>query len=440
MTQPTNIFASLQPAKAVDEVELHQYNNTLPTSNVLQNVINQTVVSSQMITSNPSTYAATRNQDIVDCLKGQGYDSVMIPDEMELTYINSIFQNKGFHLIDNITLDAVDNIGKQNFLDLNNKLKEFTKAMDGVKSAGILSIMSDLSKEVDEIDAEGVIERATNAKPTFLALFLGLFDKHAKSKSIAQKLDGMLTIINDKKGTVEGKLVNMEKNLRDQYSEQELNIKTMDKCYKAYEDTFKEMRRQFGLIVYLEHNFKSQFEQYKQSVADKTDVLIGTKIMEYERVLKNIENRRLLIQKTMSQLPLSATQCNTLINVCQNLMDEINTTLISSFPSIRGSLTSLGAVISARKAMLGNELASKLEADLALTATKAIGSLAVQTELVSANNRKREVETVQKIVEEMKANKQLIDSAKQQASQIIKDSGNLLTSLSEDIKLIASGQ
>lgn len=422
-TQPTSIFDKLPVVEKTSLID----------------VVNETMLT-QALTSQPVTYGQVRNEDIIQCLRGQGYDSVMIPDENELIYINSIFQNKGFHMIENVTSEAVDNIGKQNFLDLDNKLKAFTNAMSGVKAAGILSIMTDLSKDMDSIDVDGVLDRAVNAKPTLLAMFFSLFDKHAKDKSVSKRLEGLLTVVNEKRGTVEGKLVNMENDLRNQYREQEQNIKMLDKCLKAYVETFKEMRRQFGLIVYLEYSYKSQLEQYKKQMAQHTDLLVGQKIVEYERILKNIENRRLLIQKTMTQLPLTSTQSNTLITVCQNLMEEINTTLISSFPSIRSSLVNLSAVISARKAMLGNELASKLESQLAMAATKSIGQLSVQSELVSAESRKREAETVQKIVQEMKANKQLVDNAKNQASQIMKDAGNLLTSLADDVKLIASGQ
>lgn len=414
--------------KATSIADLLKLNTLESTNSVIPKTVQQV-----------SVYQNTRNEDIISCLKGHGYDTIMIPDESELTYINSIFQNKGFNTIDGVTSEAVDNIGKQNFAELDNKLKQFTSAMSGVKAAGIFSMMSDLSKDIDDVNIEDVLNRAVTAKPTLLSYFFSLFDKNAKQKSVSQKLDSLSRLVKDKSGNVESKLQVMEGDLKTQRAEQEQNIKILEQSYKAYLETFMGMRRQFGLIVFLEHSYKQQLEEYKQRISNQTDLIISQKIGEYERVMKDIENRRLLIHKTMIQLPLTAKQAETLIEVCKNLMQEINTTLISSFPSIRGNLTNLYVCISAQKAMIGNNLAADLENKIAEASAKATGHLAVQTEMLAANARKREAETMQKIVTEMKANKATLDSAKSQSKQIIQDASNVLINLAEDVKLISTG-
>ena len=84
-------------------------------------------------------------------------------------------------------------------------------------------------------------------------------------------------------------------------------------------------------------------------------------------------------------------------------------------------------------------MATDLESKLAEASAKATGHLAVQTELLAANSRKREAETMQKIVIEMKANKVAVDNAKVQSKQIMQDASNVLINLAEDVKLISTG-
>lgn len=383
-----------------------------------------------------SNFQVARNDAIVQALTVGGFDSIMKPSDSELVYVDSVFQSKGFHTLDGVTSDAVDAIGRQEFVDLNNKLKRFTDSMQGVKTAGLFSLIDDLSRDIQETDIEGIWNKAVNAKPTLLAYILSIFDRNAKKKSISKKLQDIGVMLGAKSGNLKDKLAQIEKDLTAQKLEQEKSVKMLEDSFEIYYNAFLQLRKQFALIVYLEFTYQSMLEQYKKESGGSGDLVINKKLQEYERIFADIQNKRLLLHKTLLQLPLTAQQSNNLIGVCKGLIKEVDNTILVSLPSIRASLVNVSAAIQAEHAFLGNESAQKLEENLAKLSSKVSADLTVRATTLASSARLREANTVASLVSDLKDLTSRVDAAKAQSQADIASATNILTVATSDLKQI----
>ena len=359
---------------------------------------------------------------------------------MELTYVNSVFQSKGFHKIENVTYEAVTNIGKAEFEDLNRKMKEFTSKMGGVNTAGIFDLIDEVSKGVAETDLESIYMKAVNAKPTLWALFLSLFDKNAKGRSVQQKLKALGDTLGANGKSLEVKLTSIERDLSKQKQMQEKNVKDLEKSFEIYYNSFIELRKQYALIVYLEHSYKAQLDKFKADNSGSTDLVISKELQDYEGRYQDIQNKRLIIHKSMLQLPIIVQQNTNLVTVIKTLMKEIDNTLVSSFPLIRGNLQTISVSIMTQKAMLGNNNAKELEKNLALMANRVTGDLAVAGATLSADLRLQEAQTVETLVGGLKTLTQRLEAAKEESQQKMNDATGILTNATNELKDLLGGK
>lgn len=154
--------------------------SSAPAQPQYQNVLDAAVVATESKPTFVDKNIMAQDQLIIDALNKGGYAEIMAPTQDELTYVNSVFQSKGFINIDSVTYETVQQIGKTELEELNRAIKEFTKRMNGVRTTGIFDLIDDLSKEVDPSELEAIWNKACNAQPTLLAKFLNLFVKGAE--------------------------------------------------------------------------------------------------------------------------------------------------------------------------------------------------------------------------------------------------------------------
>lgn len=396
-------------------------------------VIDVSPVKVQPYVTKGDNYQIIRNEDIRNELSKDGYDKLLQPDDVELAYVNSVFQSKGWHIIDNVTFQSVHVIGEQEFKDLNNRLREFTKSMNGVDNAGLFSLIDDLSKEVKDSDLEGIWNKATNAKPTLLAHILSLFDKNAKSKSVMQQLTVIGESLQGKSGNLDKKLDLIEKGLVTQKQIQEKSIRMLESTFELYYHAFIALRKQFALVWYLEKSYESQLQAFVNSNTDSQDLIIGKKKSDYETIYSDIQNKRLLIWKALLQLPITVEQNKTITTVCKNLMKEIDNTLITSFPSIRGNLVTVGAAILAQKALMTNNSTKDLEEGLARLSSKATADLAVKSEAMSGQLRLREANTMRMLVDDLAKMHTDLQAAKDQTKSDYDEASSILLGATNDL-------
>lgn len=382
-----------------------------------------------------SVYQNNRNNDILTALQVHGFDKLMQPDEIELTYVNSVFQNKGFHDIDKVTFTSVQEIGKAEFTDLNNKLKTFTSAMNSVDTSGMLGMLDDLSKDVQDVDLDGIWKKAVDAKVPFWVALLNFFRPSYAKKFTSEKLTDLQQLLSGRSNALETKLTKLERALGDQKNSQEKNILTLEKSFNVYYNAFQQLRKQFALVVYLEWAYKNQLEAYKQANNSYlTELTVHKNLQDYERIYDDIQNKRLILHKTLLQLPITVQQNNNLIKVCKSLMKEIDNTLSSSFPMIRSNMLQIGTAIMAQKAFLSTEAAQKLEANSTAMATKVTNDLTVKAELLSSEARLREAQSVAKLVDDVSQFKAHLVTVKAEAQNNINEATAILAKATEDVK------
>ena len=432
--KPTSLAERLNQSNQ-QKIEVQDANSVAATR--LLNQINQSGIQQNPVIV--STYASQRNDDIRNSLQIDGYDKIINPSDAELTYVNSVFQSKGFHKIENVTYEAIMNIGKSEFEDLNRKMKEFTKNMGGVDTVGICELMGDLSKSIDQVDLESIWQKAVNAKPSAWAVFLSMFDKSARSKSLNGRYKQLQTTLSNNGKMLETKLQTIEQDLINQKLIQEKNIKDLEKSFEIYYNSFIELRKQFALVVYLEHSFKQQFENFKTDTAGISDLVIDKKRSDYEERLNDIQNKRLIIHKSMLQLPLIVEQNKNLGGVSKTLLKEIENTRVSSFPMIRGNLQTIGIAIMTQKSLNSNQSASNLEKNAALLASEVTGELAKQGATLSASLRLKEAETVQALVDGMKTLKTDMESLSNQSQQMSDNAKNILMNATNELIVLTGG-
>ena len=382
-----------------------------------------------------SSYQQSRNSDIIAAMQGQGFDKLMIPTEAELTYVNSVFQNKGFHELDKVTFTAVQDIGKAEFADLNTKLKKFTSAMKGVDTAGMLGMLDDLSKDVQDVDLEGIWQKAVNAKVPLWVRFLAMFRPDYAKKRTGEMLTDLQQLLTGRSSALETKLTKIERDLTNQRDKQEKNIKTLESAFEVYYTSFQQLRKQFALAVYLEHSYKNQVENFKAANAGMlTELTVNKKMQDYERISDDIQNKRLILHKTLLQLPITVLQNTNLIKVCKTLMKESENTLASSFPMIRSNMMQIGTAIEAQKGMLSTEAAQKLEANSAAMATKVTQDLTIKAERMSSTARLREAENAGKLVAEWQQFNNHLATVKAESQQDYAKASAILVQATEDVK------
>lgn len=371
---------------------LTQFCDVMLNRSVLGN--QHTAIHKQEVVVKGNSYESIRNSDIRKTIEELGYPELTNPSDAELTYVNSVFQSKGWHDIDAVTYDIVRGIGADQFLQLDKRLKALTSKMDGVNAAGIYSLISELSKGVKDVAIEEVYENAINAKPTVLAWIMSIFDKDAKNRSIGSKLSNLHKSLKEKSGNVNALLDRLYDELKDQEKKQSDNIKSLESAFKSYYEVFIELRRQFALIVYLEHSYKAQLEKLKSDNVGVTDFMITKKIGDCESIFNDIINKRMLIQKSMSQFIVINIQNSSLVEVCKTLLKEIDNTRIHSFPMIRANLQTVYVAIEAERAMLGNDVVKTLEGDMAKVANYATTNVALKAATLSADMRLRDAVSV----------------------------------------------
>lgn len=386
-----------------------------------------------MVSSN-SHYEQVRNQEILLALSVDGYDKLVPPTDIELGYVASVYENKGYTDIDRMTSKDVDAVGRKELEELNNQLKVFTKKMSGVDTRGVFELMDDLSNSVGEVDLEGVWTKAKNAKPTILARIFGLFNPQARKKSVMKQFDALAQMLEARGISLESKIGKIEDDLRVKVKALENNIKMLDEAFGLYYNAFIQLRKQFILIRLMEYNYIKQLEVFKAQNQDSQDLIMNNKILGYERVARELTTRRLLLHKTLIQLPVTSDQNVRLVGVSRNLIAEIDNTILASMPVIRMNFVGIKSAIDAERAFIVTTATRNLEANSSALLAKTTGDLTVRTEQMYGQNRLEEARRMDMLVDSVIDLKSKAREAKLSAQKDIEESQEILYNATEKLK------
>lgn len=378
---------------------------------------------------------------VVHSLESQGFNMLMKPSDKELQYVEAVFNNKQLMKIDNVTYPLVANIAKSEFNNLNTKLKEFTSKMTNIKTPGLFTLIDSLSQDINNANLEELWQKTVNAKPTLMAKVKSWFIPSARNESLNEQFKMIYKDLTTAGKGLEVKLGDIEKQLLVKKTEQENNIRSLETSFQLYYDAFQELRKEFALIVAIEETYKQNLEQFKlENNVGLQEVNINKQLKEYEEILKDIENKRLLIHGSLIKLPITVSQNSNLISVCKNLLKEIDNTLMGSFPTIRSNLIGLGVSLNAQQAMLGTESAKTLDRNLAKLSQKVNEDLLIKAEVFASESRLKDAETIKDMVDSLKGlNDRLLD-AKNQSQTNIDQATQILNEASTDLVYILQSE
>ena len=396
------------------------------------------IISNKTLTLLPTNPLFPSNVSVIkDALDNTEYTQALSISQEDHEFVLSEFTKKKFNNLANINYDTISTIANKEFNDLNEKLKAFTSQMDKVQTPGLFPMIDDLSKKLHDAELANIWNKAVNAKPTLWAKFLNIFDKKSANISLNSKYEQLTTLVTQRSSGLESKITELEKELVKQENEQRINVKMLEYAYSMYYKTFLELRQQLIFIVFLEEYYKKHLEDLS-NVVNEDALVLQNELKEAETVLEDIQDKRLILHKTIVQLPITAQQNKNLVGVCKNLLKEIQNTRTSSFMSIRTNLVTLGTALKTQQALLTNQSAKDLEHNSSILASEISGNLAVKGVLLSSESRLKEVQTVQKLIENLERSSEALMEARQQSQLNIEEATATLLETTNKVKELIS--
>ena len=396
------------------------------------------IISNKTLTLLPTNPLFPSNVSVIkDALDNTEYTQALSISQEDHEFVLSEFTKKKFNNLANINYDTISTIANKEFNDLNEKLKAFTSQMDKVQTPGLFPMIDDLSKKLHDAELANIWNKAINAKPTLWAKFLNIFDKKSANISLNSKYEQLTTLVTQRSSGLESKITELEKELVKQENEQRINVKMLEYAYSMYYKTFLELRQQLIFIVFLEEYYKKHLEDLS-NVVNEDALVLQNELKEAETVLEDIQDKRLILHKTIVQLPITAQQNKNLVGVCKNLLKEIQNTRTSSFMSIRTNLVTLGTALKTQQALLTNQSAKDLEHNSSILASEISGNLAVKGVLLSSESRLKEVQTVQKLIENLERSSEALMEARQQSQLNIEEATATLLETTNKVKELIS--
>ena len=396
------------------------------------------IISNKTLTLLPTNPLFPSNVSVIkDTLDNTEYTQALSISQEDHEFVLSEFTKKKFNHLANINYDTISSIANKEFNDLNEKLKAFTSQMDKVQTPGLFPMIDDLSKKLHDAELANIWNKAVNAKPTLWAKFLNIFDKKSANISLNSKYEQLTTLVTQRSSGLESKITELEKELVKQENEQRINVKMLEHAYSMYYKTFLELRQQLIFIVFLEEYYKKHLEDLS-NVVNEDALVLQNELKDAETVLEDIQDKRLILHKTVIQLPITAQQNKNLVGVCKNLLKEIQNTRTSSFMSIRTNLVTLGTALKTQQALLTNQSAKDLEHNSSILASEISGNLAVKGVLISSEARLKEVQTVQKLIENLERSSESLMEARQQSQLNIEEATITLLETTNKVKELIS--
>ena len=397
-----------------------------------------TIISNKTLTLLPTNPLFPSNVSVIkDVLDNTEYTQALSISQEDHEFVLSEFTKKKFNNLANINYDTISTIANKEFNDLNEKLKAFTSQMDKVQTPGLFPMIDDLSKKLHDAELANIWNKAVNAKPTLWAKFLNIFDKKSANISLNSKYEQLTTLVTQRSSGLESKITELEKELVKQENEQRINVKMLEHAYSMYYKTFLELRQQLIFIIFLEEYYKKHLEDLS-NVVNEDALVLQNELKDAETVLEDIQDKRLILHKTIVQLPITAQQNKNLVGVCKNLLKEIQNTRTSSFMSIRTNLVTLGTALKTQQALLTNQSAKDLEHNSSILASEISGNLAVKGVLLSSESRLKEVQTVQKLIENLERSSEALMEARQQSQLNIEEATATLLETTNKVKELIS--
>ena len=386
------------------------------------------------------SFTQQRNNLVVEALQKQGSFALLNPTQQELSYIEGVYNSTNFHNMDYLTEEYASRFAEKEMQDMSKSLSEFMRDMGLVASdnSSIAVLMDNLSKEANTKELEGIWQSAINAKPTLLAQMIGLFNSQYKKKNVINQVSKFSQIIDDKGQRIGNRIDNIEKDLINQQQAQKNHIKLLEGTFELYYQSFKKIREKFILINYIETNYRSQLEVFKKG--ELVSIEAQKKLNQYERILSLIENKRLLIHKSLMQIVFTVDNNDKLIKSCQNVLIDIDGILLHSLPNIKSNLITIAIALRTEKTLLENESITMFDSNQSILAKKVSSDLIIKTEELQGKKRLRDSEIMSELVLETKNLQERLKIAKENKQKDVDKATEMMNNASQElVKILSNG-
>lgn len=382
----------------------------------------------QEVLEKPSSWTEVRVSGVIQSLKDQGVYEQLKPTENEIKYVEGVYISGNYNDINNIKESFVQSLGDKELKEMSNKFDDFISNMNLVASenTGLYDLMSDLSKETKAEEFKEIWEKALNAKPTLLASLIGIFNNGYKERSVLKKVDMFSGIIERKGKLVGEKIKTTEMNLIQQSDTQKKNIQVLQDTFEVYYKAVEGLKKQYIFSMYVRYNFKLSLEKFKEDSKDSKSIEVNKKLVDLQRLDTLIDNKCLLMQKSLQQILIAVNNNNNLIMACYSLLSEIENTITHSLPNIRSNLVTIAVALRTEKGLKENQYVQRLDEQQASLASKISGDLAVKTESLMGSNRLREASAIEKLVNDAIEIDKRVDVAKQNRKKDIDNAEKIM--------------
>lgn len=333
-----------------------------------------------------------------------------------------------------VTYALVSNLGSEQYKVLKQNQENFSSTVNAVQNAGVFFILEKLSNNLREANLEGLYRDAVNVKPTMVARFLSAIGFGGKYKQISvnKQYDIHFSNLKSRSEGVVSVVKDLEKDLLHKKSEL---LTSLTYIRKGFTDQFQQLKLLASehLVARMALERQEEYVEHLSSL-DSHDTEVQQTLVEAKRVLNTLVNRELILRGSIASVPLKADEYDQLLTATQTVVEEIDNTLDAKFLSLYGSLNTIAVAMKSAQGLNEQQSIEELANNLSNISNIAVKDIATKSITLSANNRLREVEQLEKQLENIRLTHEAVDQLNKDKKQILLEASDRLNVLVNNIQ------
>lgn len=342
--------------------------------------------------------------------------------------------NQKFSDPSKVTYALVSNLGSEQYKVLKQNQENFSSTVNAVQNAGVFFILEKLSNNLREANLEGLYRDAVNVKPTMVARFLSAIGFGGKYKQISvnKQYDIHFSNLKSRSEGVVSVVKDLEKDLLHKKSEL---LTSLTYIRKGFTDQFQQLKLLASehLVARMALERQEEYVEHLSSL-DSHNTGVQQTLVEAKRVLNTLVNRELILRGSIASVPLKADEYNQLLTATQTVVEEIDNTLDAKFLSLYGSLNTIAVAMKSAQGLNEQQSIEELANNLSNISNIAVKDIATKSITLSANNRLREVEQLEKQLENIRLTHEAVDQLNKDKKQILLEASDRLNVLVNNIQ------
>lgn len=299
-----------------------------------------------------------------------------------------------------LNYSIVGTIGKNEYNMIATKLSSLTATIDKMKTPGITFLLDELQKDLSNSELDALWNKACAVKPSIWSRIKSTFgSSKAEVFSVSSQHDSLFEQMKNNTGALNAKVDNLKKELYSKRSEQMVCIEILQEGFSVYLDQLTELATQYLVVSTLKERQQNYVNDYKNLNA--LTPAEHKELINAESVLSSLINRELVIQKSITQVPIIVEQYRVMVDSCNNALQEIDNTLDGTFNSIRSNINTLAIAMKSQQALTSQEAIADLERKSTELSQKVVGDIAKKAATLSSDNRLKEANQLEQSIKSL---------------------------------------